>query len=64
MFSSIKKNRQFDLQSRLGSYSYLKPEGNERIKFARLPKRKIKSVWWTVVIFGVLLYFFFYMSNY
>ena len=59
MFTSLKKHRQFDLQSRLGDYSYVRPESDKRIKFARLPKKRVKSIWWSIIAFAAVLYFFF-----
>jgi len=64
VFTSLKKHRQFDLQRRLGDYSHIKTVDDKRIEFKRLPRKRIKSIWWSVVAFAVLLYFFFYLANY
>jgi len=64
VFTSLKKHRQFDLQRRLGDYSHLKPENEKRIKFARLPKKRVRPIWWSIVAFAAVLYFFIYLINY
>ena len=58
-----KKHRQFDLQNRLGDYSYLKNGNDNRIKIDRLPRKKVKSIWIYVVSFMLILYFFSYLTN-
>ena len=63
MFTSTRKYRRFDLQKRLGEFSTLKSDNDNKIKFARLPKKKIRSVWWLVIFFIFVLYFFFYLKN-
>ena len=62
LFSPSQKNRKFDLQARLGKNSYTN-NSDKRIKFERLPKKKIKPLTWTAAVFIVVLYLFYYLSN-
>jgi hypothetical protein len=64
VFKPTKKYKTFDLQKRLGDFSYLKPEDSARIKFDRLQKGRHKPVWYLVIGFAAVLYFFFYLINY
>ncbi len=58
-FWGLKKHKEFNLSERLH------PEKGKtrRIKFERLPRRKVRSLWWTIAVFLIVLYLFFYLKR-
>ena len=56
-----RKHRTFDLQARLA-----KEHGSEkpRIKFDRLPRRKVKPMWWSFIIFVLIIIVYFYLRGF
>ena len=58
-FWSLKKHKEFNLSERLHS----KKEKERRIKFERLPRRKVRSLWWTIAVFLIVLYLYFYLKR-
>ncbi len=59
-FWSLKKHKEFNLQRRLH------PDKKEKynIKFERLPRRKVRSLWWTIAVFLIVLYLYFYLKKF
>ena len=59
-FWGFKKHREFNIEERLH------PEKNKkRIEFGRLlPRRKVKPLWWTIAVFIIVLYLYFYLRHY
>ncbi len=56
----FRKKRAFDISERL----HPKPAGQRRIKFERLPRKKLKPVWWLVILFLAVLYALLFLKRY
>ncbi len=59
-FWGFKKHRTFNIEERLHPERFKK----KRIEFERLPRRKVKPLWWTIAVFLVVLYLYFYLRQY
>ncbi|APF18914.1 hypothetical protein Calab_3270 [Caldithrix abyssi DSM 13497] len=56
-FWGLRKHKEFDLESRLHA------KDKKRIQFERLPRRKVRSLWWTLIVFLIVLYLYFYLKK-
>ncbi|NOX89229.1 MAG: hypothetical protein GXO77_09385 [Calditrichaeota bacterium] len=59
-FWGFKKYREFDLESRLHPERLKK----KRIEFERLPRRRVKPLWWTLIVFAIVLYLYFLLKKF
>jgi len=54
------KRRKLDLEGRLN-----RSEANEnKIKFDRLPRKKVKPFWWLLAMFLVVLYLLYFLKKF
>ncbi len=59
-FWGLKRHREFNLEARLHPERATK----KRIEFERLPRRKVKPLWWTIAVFIAVLYIYFYLKKF
>jgi len=52
------------LSFNFGEQASGKYDDKKRIKIERLPRRKIKPLWWTACLFLLVLIFYYYLSKY
>lgn len=57
---NLKKHRTFDLGARLGH----EQEKEKRIKFDRLPRKKVRSIWYYLFIFILSFVMYYYLTRY
>ncbi len=55
-----KKSREFNLEERLKKESEEKP----KINIERLPRKKVRPIWWTIMVFAIILYLFFFLKKF
>ena len=55
-----KKPREFNLEERLKKESQDIP----KINIERLPKKKVRPIWWTIIVFAIVLYLFFFLKKF
>ena len=56
-FWGFRKYRSFDISERLHG------QKESGIHFERLPRRKVRPFWWTLVVFLIVLYLYFYLKR-
>ncbi|RMH64838.1 MAG: hypothetical protein D6677_03805 [Calditrichaeota bacterium] len=61
LFTLHKKNRKFQMHTRFGAEE---PAHRGKIVFERLPRKRLKSIWWHVLIFGLLVYLIHYLRSF
>ncbi len=61
LFTLYKKNRKFEINSGARKEGV---KAGRSIQFERLPRKKMKSIWWHVVVFAILLYVIHYLSSF
>ena len=57
---NLKKHRTFNLGARLGHDQ----EDEKRIVFDRLPRKRMRSVWWDMFIFILSLVLYYYLMRF
>jgi len=57
---NLRKHRTFDLQERLGHSI----DNKRRIEFDRLPRKKVKPLWWVVMVFLIVLALYYYLFRF
>jgi hypothetical protein len=55
-----KKPREFNLEKRLNEDADDKP----KINIERLPRKKVRPIWWTLLLFVIVLYLFFFLKKF
>lgn len=55
-----KKTREFNLEERLNRES----RNKIKINIERLPKKKLRPIWWTIGLFLVILYLFYFLKQF
>jgi len=53
------KRRKLDLEGRL----YHREADKNKIEFDRLPRKKMKPIWWLIAMFIVVLYLLYFLKN-
>lgn len=64
MFFGQKKRRSLDIEGSLASRRQDDGGEKRRIKFDRLPRRKVKPIWWLVAVFLIVIYLFFFLKEF
>jgi hypothetical protein len=59
MISIYKKKKSFNLQARLDK----RRDGKRNIEFDRLPRKKVKPLWWSVLLFIIVASLFLYLGK-
>ncbi|MBN1409067.1 MAG: hypothetical protein JW956_14805, partial [Calditrichaceae bacterium] len=57
---SGKKPREFNLEERLKKVS----EDKHKIKIERLPRKRVRPIWWTIILLAIILYLFFFLKKF
>lgn len=57
---NLKKHRSFNLSARLGH----EQDNEKRIVFDRLPRKKMRSIWWYLFIFILSLVLYHYLLRF
>lgn len=57
---NLKKHRTFNLSARLGH----EQKEDKRIEFDRLPRKKMRSVWWYLFIFILSFVLYYYLRRF
>ncbi len=56
-----RKHRTFDLQARLDKERGKK---EKRIQFDRLPRKKVRPFWWSVIVFLLVIIAYIYLQKF